>query len=161
MNDLSKLNYSQGAHQGFEKISRNLLYKWTGSYQRRDNSVIPGHSETWWPHCATPHWIQPEGQSRGRAGLGPGAEETRGGGYAWALSVGSGEDRKPRGSAALACKVRGQWVYGRWGTREREDAVGRRGNPESPPGQKGQQGTGALAPPGARGAHSLQKTYSV
>lgn len=170
MNDLSKLNYSQSAtkslkprvsHQGFEKISRNLLYKWTGSNQGRYNSVIPSYSVALWPHCPTPHWIQPEGQFGGRAGLGPGAEETWGGGVR--LGSFSGVRRRQEaerlcGSSLQSEGAVGLREVGNGGTRERG---GSEGESRVPSRAKRRGGNGRAESPGERGAHSLQKTYSV
>ena len=126
MNDLSKLNYFQSAtkslkprvsHQGFEKTSRNLLHKWTGSNQGRTIQSFPA---TLWL-CG--HTAPPPTRSRlkdnSRGGLVWGRGQRKHGveGYVWALfHWGPEKTKKPIGSAAAACKVRGQWVYGRWGT---------------------------------------------
>lgn len=137
MNDLSKLNYFQSAtkslkprvsHQGFEKTSRNLLHKWTGSNQGRTIQSFPA---TLWL-CG--HTAPPPTRSRlkdnSRGGLVWGRGQRKHGleGYVWALfHWGPEKTKKPIGSAAAACKVRGQWVYGRWGTggtRERGGSEG-------------------------------------
>lgn len=75
------------------------------------------------------------------------------------LSVGSEKTKKPRGSEAAACKVRGQWGL-RGGNGETRIACGRRGNLESPQGRK-ERREGRAGVARERGAHSLQKTYSV
>ena len=81
------------SHQGFEKISRNLLYKWTRSNQGRNNSRLLGGFVATLPHPPT----RPRLKDNSGRGLVWGRGQRKHGveGYVWALSF-SGVRRRRR-----------------------------------------------------------------